>query len=220
MGHSGTTTVEEGTLALAGDGVIGISPLIDVRQDAVFDVSGVTGGTYSLAVGQAIIGDGTVQGNLNVVAGSDISAGASPGHLTISGDYSQGGTLLAELGGTAQGSPTGYDWISVGGTATFESGALIDVDLYGGFTPQIGNVFDILTAAGGIANVDLSDVEINFDGAPSLAVWTTEIVSLGGTAEALRISSVPEPASLVTLVLGLLAALGLTRRRGRPRAQG
>ena len=42
-------------------------------------------------------------GTVTVQAGGTIGAGNSPGHLTINGDLNLSGTLVAELGGPAEG---------------------------------------------------------------------------------------------------------------------
>ncbi|NLE60255.1 MAG: hypothetical protein GX616_18045, partial [Planctomycetes bacterium] len=61
--YNGNTVVGGGTLALGADAVISDSPLIDVKTDATFDVSAVTGG-FTLAGTQTLMGNGTVVGNV------------------------------------------------------------------------------------------------------------------------------------------------------------
>jgi autotransporter-associated beta strand protein len=213
--YSGATTVDGGTLALSGSFANNIagSARIDVRGGAVLDVTGLTAGKLVLSNNQALIGNGTLRGNLDVAAGSSVSAGVSPGHLTVTDNYTQTGTMLAEIGGLTKGSD--YDWIDVGGTATL--GGLIEINLIGPFTPSAGMTFDILTAAGGITNVDLSGVTFALSGTPLMpeAYWVPTLVDLGSGAEALRLTlGVPEPSSLAILVgLGCLLGLGMVRRR-------
>jgi hypothetical protein len=69
--------------------------------------------------------------------------GASPGTLTINGDYTQGaaGVLNIELGGTTQG--VNYDLLQVTGTANL--GGTLNVSLFGGFTGTAGDLFDVIT---------------------------------------------------------------------------
>lgn len=204
--YTGPTTVQAGTL------------LID---DSITSSVTVSGGWLG--------GDGRITGSVDVKAAGSISAGHSPGHLQIEGDYHQAGTLLAEIGGSTAGS--GYDWIEVSGTsgtATFAPGAVINIDVGGSLDPgslPVGGHFEILTATGGITNPDLSDVTLNFSGASlplAGTMWKAAIVpwlTLGPNAEALQLSvAAPEPASLVLLVLGGLLSGVLARRRRKARA--
>jgi hypothetical protein len=212
-GSPGTFTcnINAGTLALTGSASLANSPLITIAGGATFDVSALTAGQFSLGSARTLKGNGTIIGNLNTAASSTISAGMSPGHLSIFGNYTQAGTMLAEIGGTAQG--VTYDWIEVksGGTATFAPGAIVDVDLLS-FVPSAGSYFDILTAEGGITNLDLAGITFDFSGAPSPFEWRASIVSLGERAEALRLLAAPEPASVSLLALGLAALLRRNRR--------
>jgi len=158
-------------------------------------------------------------GPVTVEALGTLSAGGSPGRLNVGGDYSQAGTMLAEIGGTEQG--TSYDWIDVTGPATLDG--TVDVNFFGSFGPldvQGGDFFDILTADGGITNADLRDVGFDFSDAQLVApatFWKTEIIRGGPDGDALRLSiGVPEPSTLILAALGLLG-LGLCGWRRRKR---
>ncbi|MDZ7616319.1 MAG: autotransporter-associated beta strand repeat-containing protein, partial [Patescibacteria group bacterium] len=154
--YTGPTSVEAGTLLVNGS----------IASDVT-----VNGGWLK--------GNGTVGG---VVVGSSgsISAGNSPGLLSVDGDYEQSGLMLVELAGTTQGLT--YDSIAVSGAATFGPGAVIDVNLVG-FDPLYGDVFDILTAGEGI-NADLSSLVFDYSDAATQYFLRASIVSLGGSAEA------------------------------------
>ncbi len=192
--YTGPTAVEAGTLLVNGS----------VTSDVA-----VNGGWLK--------GGGTVGGVVIGPAGS-ISAGNSPGLLSVDGDYEQSGLMLAELAGTTQGLT--YDSIAVSGAATFGPGAVIDVDLIG-FDPLFGDVFDILTADEGI-DADLNSLVFDYSDAETQYFLRAQIVSLGGPAEALRLTAVPEPSAFILLALGagLLAWPGRHRKRavqGEPR---
>jgi fibronectin-binding autotransporter adhesin len=143
----------------------------------------------------------------SVINYGTVSPGSSPGTLTISGDYTQDalGALLIELGGTTQG--TNYDFLKITGTATLVG--LLDVDLYGGFIPQAGNVFEILEAQSGISGTFGS-----YDLPYGINYWDitygSNIVSLeylGGG------QPVPVPSILLLLGTGLIGLAGLMRRK-------
>jgi len=189
--YSGTTTVEAGTLL----------------------VNGSNNGTGAVTVNGGVLGGtGVIAGPVTINGGGTIGAGASPGHLTLLSAYSQAelGVLHAELGGNEQG--ISYDWIEVGTTATLADGAIIDIDWYGGFWGH--GPFDILTAANGITNVDLSGIVLDGSGASyGEHAWVASIVSLGGEAEAIRLELVPEPLTLLALGMGLTGLGGYVRRR-------
>lgn len=213
--YSGATTVKAGVLALSGASTNNIanSSRVEVQSGAVLDVTGLTNGTLVLSSSQMLLGAGTLQGTLDAASGTTVSAGSSTGHLTITGDFLQTGTLLAEIGGTVPGSD--YDWIEVQGTATL--GGPIEICTVDSFTPSVGATFDILTAAGGITNADLSGITFTISGEELLpgTYWVASLVDLGNGAEALRLTlGVPEPSSLALLVgLSGMAGLGLLWRR-------
>jgi hypothetical protein len=136
-----------------------------------------------------------------------VSPGSSPGTLTITGNYTQdsSGTLLMELGGLTPG--TEYDVLKITGTAMLAG--LLNVTLYGGFSPVVGNEFDILQAGGlsetfGSYNLPYgrSYWEVDYD-------YHNNIVSL----EYLGNPPVPVPSTLILLGSGLIGLTGLMRRK-------
>jgi hypothetical protein len=102
--------------------------------------------TYTLAEG-TLTGTGTILGDL-VNTGGVVNPGASPGTLTVGGDFTQGGggTLLLEAASTA---PGGFDVLDVDGSAAL--GGTLRVVLQDGYTPQLGAFFDFLTTGAGVA---------------------------------------------------------------------
>ena len=81
-----------------------------------------SGGTLQAAptlTGGVLRGGGQVSGNVTNTSGT-VRPGASPGTLTVTGNYAQGaaGVLEVDVAGTAQG--TQYDHLSVGGAAALD----------------------------------------------------------------------------------------------------
>jgi hypothetical protein len=90
-------------------------------------------------------GTGTIAGNVNNVAGT-VTPGASPGILTITGNYTQGasGTLGMEIGGLTAG--TQYDQLVVGGSTSLAG--TLNTALVNGFVPVSGNTFTLIQSTG------------------------------------------------------------------------
>lgn len=209
LGGGKLTKTGGGTLMLEGDcSYIGATTV----SAGTLVVDGVIRSNTKVEAGARLNGWGVIHGAVTVDDGGTISAGQSPGHLTIAdSSYQQNGTMLVEIAGIKQGGT--YDWIEVpDSSATFGASAMLDINLTGGFNPAIGNSFDILTAGKGIANFNLLTFDFN-DAPLNNGYWQASIVSLGGNAEALRLGVVPEPSTLALLVSGLLGLLAYAWRR-------
>ena len=116
---------------------------MDNGEDAVIDLGGGTldpGDTLNLEAGDSLIGSGTLAADL--VNGGTVSPGASPGIITVNGDYTQtvDGILEIELSGRTPG--TGHDQLVVTGAATLSG--ILNVSLINGFEPQLGDTFFIV----------------------------------------------------------------------------
>lgn len=103
-----------------------------------FDVSAGASLTFFGEAGFSVSGGGAVYFE------QDITPGTSPGRADFGGDVHFGGSshLVMELGGTAAG--TTYDTLSVANTAHL--GGELTVELIGGFVPQVGHQFLLLSA--------------------------------------------------------------------------
>jgi hypothetical protein len=95
-------------------------------------------------LGGTLAGTNTLTGSVSNTGGT-LSAGISPGKLTITGNYVQGsgGAIKVELAGTTPG--TGFDQVAVGGSA--QLAGTLNASLYGGFYPAPNATFIYLTAA-------------------------------------------------------------------------
>ena len=98
---------------------------------------------------------------MTVASGGILSPGNSPGTLTVGSLTLQSGSQTnIELGGTTRGSQ--YDAIMSSGAVSLNG--TLDVSLTNGFTPAVGNTFDILdwgTLSGTFSSLQL----------PSLSGW-------------------------------------------------
>jgi hypothetical protein len=93
--------------------------------------------------GATLNGSGTLVGDLNNAG--IVAPGASPGKITVTGDYTQTttGSLEIEIGGTT--AETQYDVLVVEGSAALAG--TLEVTLWDGFIPAIGDQFFILNSS-------------------------------------------------------------------------
>jgi hypothetical protein len=169
----GATTVEPGAV-LTGSGAL------------IVDAGSSLGGEG--AIGVDVVNEGTVR------------PGASPGLLTVGGDYTQSGRLSIELGGTLPGIE--HDVLSILGHATL--GGVLELSLVDGYVPAPGAAFEILRfsrlgVSGAFDALVLPDLGGN-------GFWDLAALYTGG-----RATFVPEPGSVALVGLGL--ALLARRRR-------
>ena len=145
-------------------------------------------------IGGALTGNGTVVGTVNSTA--SVSPGASPGTLTIDGDYIQAtsGSLTIQLGGTAPG--TQYDRLLVSGSVTLDG--TLNVSTINGFTPITGNAFQILTFGSRVNNSTFATMN-GLTGAGTVLVPTFsagDLQLIGGRVQADVAASVTAPAAV------------------------
>lgn len=88
LAYTGPTVVEAGTLALSNAVASLASALIDIKADALLDVSVDRSTPFRIVGGQALQGAGTVKGDLRLSAAATLSGGTAsePAVLTIDGD--------------------------------------------------------------------------------------------------------------------------------------
>ena len=155
--YTGSTTIEEGTLALSEAGSINASPTVTVAAGATFDVAAVTGG-YSIANGQTLGGTGSV-------AGSTTVAGTIAPNMNAIGTFTMGATTLAGGGGlnvqiydAAGSAGSGWDLLTSTGDVTVTGS--------GSFTIRLASA----SSAGGAAG---QAINFNDNAAGSWAMMTT-----------------------------------------------
>jgi hypothetical protein len=142
-GQLGIPVTNHGTIHAAGGTMRFNNGLTQTAGVTVVDATLSVQGGFSVALqGGTLSGNGTVSG-LVVNSGGTVAPGASPGLLTITGDYTQGagGTLAQEITGTAV---SAFDRLSVSGTATLDGTLAIDSS---SFTPLPTDTFKIVSGA-------------------------------------------------------------------------
>ena len=188
LGAGGLVKQGAGVAELVGQG--NFSGTSDV-QDGTLIVTGATGtGDTMVQNGGTLTGDGTIASNLIAQSGATIRPeNAQPqvptsGSLQVVGDYTQlpGATLKIELADV-----TAFESLIVNGTATLNG--VLEVLLDGGFTPSLGDTFEILTSTDGVTDA----FETTFF--PYLGTELTMDVLYTSTNVTLAVVSVPSDLS-------------------------
>jgi hypothetical protein len=132
--------------------------------------------------------------------------------LGIIGDYDQdAGTLIIEIAGLAPGQ---FDVLDVSGGANFNGGEIV-FDFIDGFLPQMDQSVDFLHAA---SISGLENIELAYEGAAS--GFEFDVVNSRGSLTFVALnnaSAVPEPATLILVLVGL-GSLATSMRHRRARA--
>ncbi len=161
----------------------------------------ISAGSNAVFYGE-VSGEGDFTGSGTVYLEGDLRPGHSPAEVDFGGDVVLGpqAALEIELAGTAPG--TEHDVFDVGGSLTL--GGLLNVLLLDGYSPVLGDKFDVLdwgTLAGEFDTVNLPDL------AGGLTWDTSGLYDAGG------ISVTPEPATLALLAIGGFSLVACRRRK-------
>ena len=151
--YSGLTTIAGGTIALSGTGSIGTGGLNlgITASPGVFDLLGVTAGTYSLPSSASLAGVGTISGSGKSLAvlGS-LAPGNSAGTITVGSglslDLSNSGTSVFEITDPTFTAST-YDLVSGDGSVVF--GGILNLAFSGGSYADGTDVLQIFGNTGG-----------------------------------------------------------------------
>jgi len=172
--YSGPTTIEAGVLALTNSGAIANSSSIGISSGALFDVSGTTSGSMTLANGKTIWGAGSVNGNFVVGGGAILSPGMNGiGTLTFSNSLTlaAGCTNIFEISNV----PLTNSVARIFGALT--NGGTLIVTNIGAAALTSGNSFKLFNAAsytGAFSKVILPSL-------PAGLGWNTNILNTSGT---------------------------------------
>jgi len=194
---SGATVVVAGTGAVTG---------VVITIDGKLDVLDGNSLNYDLLNGSGTVGHAgyvfinnlneTIGGNLTFLGdltnSGILSPGNSPGVTTITGNYTESGTLQIELQTTTP--ITGHDQVEVGGTTMLTSGSALVVDAYNGILPSRGNEYQIVS--------DLDGNAVRVNGTFETVAFDEDGVSGPGAATA-------NAAVVFDVATGRLTATGL-----------
>jgi len=206
--YSGLTTISGGTLALSGVGSIGTGGLNlgTSGSPGVFDLLGLTAGSYSLPSSASLTGVGTLSGNGKSLAvlGS-LAPGNSAGTITVgtglSLDLSQSGSSAFEITDPAYTAGT-YDLVSGDGSVVF--GGILNLAFSGGSYADGTNVLQIFANTGGRSGAFSA---VNFTG-----LAAGQSATFNPTTGFITV--VPEPSTCASLLAGLACGgYSMFRRR-------
>ncbi len=174
--YTGSTVINSGALAVMGFGSIATTTNISVAAGALLDVSGMNGGSMTLAGGQTLSGSGSVNGNVTVGAGATLTPAAPFGTLTFSNALTLAAGSQSVLG--ISKSPKTNGQVRALGHLTY--GGTLVVNILGTNALASGDSFKIFDGAsysGGFANV------IPLIPGSGL-LWDTSLLSSNGTLRA------------------------------------
>ena len=202
----GTLRAANGMLLEQGKNLVGRGTVYGnfVNQGDVYGDGSAAGQVIVFAAGSTVSGIGSFE---NVVFDGTYSPGNSPAITNLTnGQFSSDSSLLIELGGTQPG--TQYDRVVDSGVLTLLGGTL-NVALYNGFMPSLGDSFEILQY--GQLSGDFGTVIY-----PTLSGGLSWERTTSATA--MTITVVPEPSTYAMALAGLACGgWQMWRRRRRLR---
>ncbi len=207
--YTGTTLVNSGNLevggSLTGSSIVtasGSTLTVDVGSSIHTDTLNVSGNVtvhdslslnYLTLTGNGVIdssGSGFINRagatvtkgltfNGNFTNQGILAPGSSPGLTTIAGNYTEAGSLHAELQTTTP--ITGHDQVRVGGTVSLLPGSSLVVETYNNVLPLRGAIYQVVASSiGGIKPITgiFSTVHFDADGAsgPGVAVTNAAVL--------------------------------------------
>ncbi|HAT34855.1 MAG TPA: hypothetical protein DCS82_04000 [Rhodospirillaceae bacterium] len=179
--NAGSISVNENATFDLNGGEFTNSGNMTIAASKTLVVESASAATFTNAVGGSIGGTGTLDtsdGDVTLVNNGTITAGNSPGELTIMGDVVLGeeGLTLMEIGGTEAG--TEHDKLNV--TDSLQLGGTLDVVEYGGFTVSAGDSFTLFEAGSISSSFDyITGLNVGHGVLIDLQQTSTQITAIG-----------------------------------------
>jgi autotransporter-associated beta strand protein len=208
--YSGLTTISAGTLALSGVGSIGTGGLNlgTSGSPGVFDLLGLTAGSYSLPSSASLSGVGTLSGSGKSLAvlGS-LAPGNSAGTITLGSgftlDLSQSGSSVFEITNPTYTAGT-YDLVAGDGSVVF--GGILNLAFSGGSYADGTNVLQLFANTGGRSG--------NFSAVNATGLAAGQSATFNPVTGFITV--VPEPSTYAMALAGLACGgYAMFRRRKR-----
>ena len=143
------TSVNSGTLTVTAGSSLSTADTI-VNQGATLVNNGTINSNVLVNAGGTLQGSGNIGGNFT--GNGTTAPGNSPGILTVTGNYTENGTLQIEVGGLSGAgiATSGYDQVVVGGQTILNPGtSILDLKQYNGYSLDKGQVITAIKGAPG-----------------------------------------------------------------------
>jgi autotransporter-associated beta strand protein len=225
--YTGPTIVRAGTLRLSSVSALAGSSLLNVGSGATLDLTPLADGfQFGGTTTQALTGNGTIVGNLQIAADGIHDVGDSPDVQCLQGNYTMNGLLKIEISGPSPGNGNaGYDQLWVTGPEVHDVVLGGELDLLwseAGWSSANDRLWIIhnetagtlLGAFRGFANGALVG---SHDGHEWRIYYNVDADPISGRIVAgndvlVTSAPIPEPGSLALGIVALLI-LGIARRR-------
>ena len=171
-----------------------------------FDATATGSGQLDVMAG-TVGGDGVIGGSLHVTAGA-VAPGSGTGDLEVRGTFTMEAAATLEIE-IASNLSTNYDRLNVTGEATLDG--TLSVELLEGYQPPAGTNFLVFTASG-LTNHGLTLAGPDANSFSLLVTGTNLILKAISPGDS---ATVPEPASLMLLLITAFAASGSRHQAAR-----
>ncbi len=210
--YAGTTTVEAGTLRISGSNPNPGAITVQTNGTLIMNGDWRASGLITVDNGGTLGGEGQVG---SISSSGTVAPGNSPGTLTSYGNVTlnTGSTLSLELQDPLTDP---YDTLVMNGGVLYLNGTPeLSLSLYGGYVPNIGDAFTIVSGFVGSAGPFDTAFDGIFNGKPDGGMFSVSgsTFQIDYNANDITLTVVPEPHTLG--LLGLAALGALLRRRIR-----
>ncbi|HSG90239.1 MAG TPA: hypothetical protein VLA56_13585, partial [Pseudomonadales bacterium] len=179
--QTGTLSLASGSTTTLSGGAVTVTG--DATADGLLTLAGGSLNVGALSLGGTLAGSGTITGD--VTNAGLVSAGASPGTISIDGDYTQTslGRILIELDGTTATAGSDFDLLAISGVAALDG--TLEFAALGAYDPTLGDLLVPITwgsVTGAFADVIQPTAFAIYDPVVGATGLETTLVELNGIA--------------------------------------